>query len=79
MTAKDMIDELLLRGKIEPNEHVALQLTRAKEELDILPTDEEVEEFFNLNIPVPEECSSSSAIYKFRLWLKDRIHEKDND
>lgn len=34
------------------------------------PSDKEVEEWFELN--VGEGCSASSAIYKFRLWLKDR-------
>ena len=34
------------------------------------PTDKEVEKWFEENIG--EDCSSSSAIYKFRLWLKDR-------
>lgn len=74
MNLKEMIDDLLKRGKIEPNEHVALQLMRAKEKLDSLPSDEEVSVFFDTAIPLPNECSSTSAIYKFRLWLKDRLY-----
>lgn len=34
------------------------------------PTDKEVEQWFKDNIS--EDCSASSAIYKFRIWLKDR-------
>jgi hypothetical protein len=34
------------------------------------PTDKEVEAWFKENIT--EDCSASSAIYKFRIWLKDR-------
>jgi len=36
----------------------------------ILPTDKEVEQWFDKNI---DGDSASSAIYKFRLWLKDRV------
>lgn len=36
----------------------------------ILPTDIEVNDWFEYNID--SECSASSAIYKFRLWLKQR-------
>ena len=35
MKAKEMIDDLLKRGKIEPNEHVAIQLMMANERLEI--------------------------------------------
>ena len=35
-----------------------------------LPTDKEVEIWFSNNID--DNCSASSAIYKYRLWLKDR-------
>lgn len=38
------------------------------------PTDREVEKWFEENIG--EECSASTAIYKFRLWLKDRDLER---
>ena len=34
------------------------------------PSDAEVEKWFTENIDA--NCSASSAIYKFRLWLKDR-------
>jgi len=34
-----------------------------------LPTDEEVAEWFGINI---DGDSASSAIYKFRLWLNER-------
>lgn len=34
------------------------------------PTDKEVETWFKENIT--DDCSASSAIYKFRIWLKDR-------
>lgn len=36
----------------------------------LIPTDKESEEWFVLNI---DNDSASSAIYKFRLWLKERI------
>lgn len=36
-----------------------------------VPTDEEVNEWFNLNIG-NYPCSASSAIYKFRVWLNER-------
>jgi hypothetical protein len=35
-----------------------------------LPTDEETQKWFDENIA--KDCSASSAIYKFRLWLKER-------
>lgn len=38
-----------------------------------LPDDKEVEKWFVENIGNPHDpCSASSAIYKFRLWLKER-------
>ncbi len=40
------------------------------------PSDKEVESWFETN--VGENCSASSAIYKFRLWLKDRELENKN-
>jgi excinuclease UvrABC ATPase subunit len=36
-----------------------------------LPTDSEVGEWYDLNID--SETSASSAIYKFRLWLKEQL------
>ena len=38
----------------------------------MLPTDEEVGNWFTENIDMG--CSASSGIYKFRLWLKERLH-----
>lgn len=38
---------------------------------NILPTDQECEQWFTENIE--EGCSASSGIYKFRLWLNDRL------
>ena len=35
-----------------------------------LPHDDECEKWFNENID--KDCSASSAVYKFRLWLKER-------
>jgi hypothetical protein len=37
-----------------------------------LPTDKEVHKWFDENIGVNNNCSASSAIYKFRLWLNER-------
>ncbi len=37
----------------------------------IIPTDKEAEKWFNENID--KKCSASSGIYKFRLFLKNRI------
>lgn len=73
MRAKEMIDDLLKRGKIEPNEHMAIQLQMAGEKLEILPDDDEVSEWFDLWIG--EGCSASSGIYKFRNWLKERMQK----
>lgn len=44
-----------------------------------LPTDTETEKWFSENIGNDKEkpCSASSAIYKFRLWLKERQNEQD--
>ncbi len=38
-----------------------------------LPSDGETEKWFDENIGVNSDCSASSAIYKFRLWLKERL------
>jgi len=38
---------------------------------DLQPTDEEVGDWYDENII--KGCSASSAIYKFRLFLKERI------
>lgn len=35
-----------------------------------LPTDAQVKDWFDENIE--KDCSASSAIYKFRIWLKQR-------
>lgn len=37
-----------------------------------LPSDGETEKWFEENIGIVNDCSASSAIYKFRLWLKER-------
>lgn len=37
-----------------------------------LPSDGETEKWFKENIGIVNDCSSASAIYKFRLWLKER-------
>lgn len=37
----------------------------------ILPSDEECEKWYDENID--KDCSASSGIYKFRLWLKERL------
>ncbi len=39
-----------------------------------LPSDEDVEKWYIDNID--KDCSASSAIYKFRLWLKHKNIEK---
>lgn len=39
----------------------------------LLPTDEETAKWFEENIGIKNDCSASSAIYKFRLWLKERV------
>lgn len=38
----------------------------------LLPNDKEVDQWFEENIGTVNDCSASSAIYKFRLWLKER-------
>lgn len=42
----------------------------------LLPTDKETEKWFEEKIGIKNECSASSAIYKFRLWLNDRSDGK---
>jgi hypothetical protein len=37
-----------------------------------LPSDGETEKWFEENIGINNECSASSAIHKFRLWLKNK-------
>jgi hypothetical protein len=37
----------------------------------VFPNDEETNEWFEKNIGDINDCSASSAIYKFRLWLKE--------
>ena len=37
-----------------------------------LPTDTEVEQWFTINIGDVNDCSASSAIYKFRQYLNER-------
>lgn len=41
-----------------------------QEKAFVQPTDKEVEAWLKENIS--DDCSAPSAIYKFRLWLKDR-------
>jgi hypothetical protein len=41
-----------------------------------IPTDEESEKWYEENIGINNDCSASSAIYKFRLWLRDRLKYK---
>jgi hypothetical protein len=43
-----------------------------------LPTDKEVEQWFEDNIGTVNDCSASSAIYKFRLWLRDYFKKQDS-
>lgn len=45
--------------------------------MDLLPSDEETAQWFEDNIGIVNDCSASSAIYKFRLWLKDRQQYAD--
>ncbi len=42
---------------------------------DLLPTDEEVAKWYDLNID-PNDATVSSGIYKFRLFLRDYIKLK---
>ena len=70
-----MIDDLLLKGKITPSQNVAIQLTIEREKLDIVPDDEETAKWFDENIGENEDCSASSAIYKFRVWLNERMNK----
>lgn len=44
----------------------------------VLPTDQEVKKWFEENIGIKNSCSASSAIYKFRLWIKDRSASNAN-
>jgi hypothetical protein len=41
----------------------------------LLPTDEEVAQWYDANID-DDIATVSSSIYKFRLWLKDRLLEQ---
>lgn len=53
------------------SEQIAIKEMK-KHALWSLPTDSEVSEWYDLNINHPDE-TASSAIYKFRLWLKERL------
>lgn len=39
---------------------------------ELLPCDEETSQWFDENIGSLNDHSASSAIYKFRMWLKER-------
>lgn len=41
----------------------------------LLPTDKEVEDWYNLNID-ENTATVSSSIYKFRLFLKEHLEKK---
>ena len=58
------------KREIPSSELIAMKEIR-KNYLSMLPTDWEVAEWYDLNID-PNDATVSSAIYKFRLWLKDR-------
>lgn len=49
--------------------------TKTEKILALLPTDEEVAQWYDLNID-PNDSTVSSSIYKFRLFLKDNITKK---
>ena len=44
---------------------------------DLLPSDAETKNWYDDNID--EECSASSGIYKFRLWLNDYVKQQLNE
>ena len=84
--AKNLCSALIvLAGKIatdyKNNDYTTAAVIDEKDEAFIdkpkyinppLPTDEETEKWFEDNIGISNDCSASSAIFKFRLWLKER-------
>jgi len=70
---QNILDRNFTRGNNAKalNELLIIFQTKNKEEAEILPNDSETEEWFDEN--VDKNCSASSAIYKFRLWLADRL------
>lgn len=44
---------------------------------ELLPTDAEVEKWFEENVPLG--ASPSSTVYKFRLWLRDRLASQEKE
>lgn len=70
---QEKVSEVLFN--VYPDEMRAITKLIAKENCNVgLPNDNEVSEWFDLNISNDKEkpCSASSAIYKFRSWLKER-------
>ena len=70
------IEKELLQKEIEDlkeqNEKFAIDpLIKGSDAVE-LPTDSESEKWFEENIGIVNNCSASSAIYKFRLWLRER-------
>jgi len=63
--------EAKIRKLEAENRELKIKLVKSKEEAGVLPNDSETEEWFDININ--DDCSASSAIYKFRLWLADRL------
>lgn len=74
MTAKEMIDDLLKRGKIEPNEHIAIQLQMAGEKLDILPYYEEPNEWIAISQVFHKYRYDGGLETSFYVWLSRNYH-----
>lgn len=58
--------------KVEVYEESKFKLLKQAPVMLSLPSDGETEKWFEKNIGIVNDCSASSAIYKFRLWLKER-------
>lgn len=81
---KELIEELAKNGSEKAKElFLKMQEKRFKAtkrfielfDFNVFPNDKEVKEWFEENI---DGDSASSAIYKFRLFLKERLKAKKN-
>jgi hypothetical protein len=70
--------ELFLKwqeGRLKATEQFIEMLKSHEPIKDIFPNDHETEVWFEKNIGDKNNCSASSAIHLFRLWLKERQNE----
>lgn len=67
---QDKVSETLFNVYPDEMRSISKLLAQAKI-VGSMPNDKQVEEWYDINIGDRSDCSPSSAIYKFRLWLAD--------